>query len=522
MILSSSFSKIAIRLSPRDPLAVARCDIPAGSLVRADDPALPFTTFTVGQAIPAGHKLAIRPIACGEEVLRYGHPIGVATQAIAPGDWIHTHNLSVGNMQRGFSRQVVEIERAASDCKQTFLGYPRPNGQAGTRNLIAVVATVSCAAQTARAIAHAFSAKSLAAYPHVSGIVAITHSLGCCSPLDSLSQRYLQRTLYNLAIHPNIGGALYVSLGCEGNQMGDLLAPLQAPAGNTIRHPLLGPFLAIQECGGIQKTVTAGVEAIQALLPLVNHTERAPLPLSRLVVALQCGGSDGWSGVTANPLVGNVADRLVAQGGSVVLAETPEIYGAEQLLACRVASENVGQALAERLRWWQEHARQNGFNLDSNPSPGNKAGGLTTIYEKSLGAMAKGGRTPLVQVLAYGERVTTPGLVFMDTPGYDPASVTGQVAGGCNLVLFTTGRGTVFGGSVAPCIKIASNTPMYRRMHADMDFNAGAILDGQNMNEAAQALLAQAVQIASGMPTQSERSLFREAEFVPWHLGGML
>lgn len=516
------FSQIAIQLSQYDSLAIARQEIPAGSTVVSDNPALPFTSFVTRQSIPAGHKLALRPIVAGQEVLRYGYPIGIATQEIAPGDWIHSHNLSVGDMQREFALQVAAIEKADPVDGRTFLGYPRSNGQAGTRNLIAVIATVSCAAQTAQAIAHAFSGEVLAEYPHVDGIVAITHSLGCCSPLDSLSHHYLQRTLLNLATHPNIGGIIYVSLGCEGNQMESLVEPLQAPPRNAADHPRVGSYLIIQQQGGIAKTVAAGVEAVKTLLPQVNAVERRPTPLSRLALALQCGGSDSWSGVTANPLVGKVSDQLVARGGSVVLAETPEIYGAEQLLTCRVASASVGQALIERLRWWQDHARQNGFSLDNNPSPGNKAGGLTTIYEKSLGAVAKGGNTPLMQVLEYAERITTQGLIFMDTPGYDPASITGQVAGGCNLVLFTTGRGTVFGGNLAPCIKVASNSAVYERMTDDMDFNAGVILDGQPMETATQMLFEQVIAVASGMPSKSERNHFREAEFVPWHLGGML
>jgi len=323
-----------------------------------------------------------------------------------------------------------------------------------------------------------------------------------------------------------VGGVIYVGLGCEGNQMADLVAPLQTLSKDST--PRVGPYLTIQEAGGIAKTVAAGVEAVQAMLEGVNAVSRTPAPLSGLTAALQCGGSDSWSGVTANPLVGQVADLIVAEGGTVVLAETPEIYGAEQLLTCRVAgdaehpAEAVGQKLIERLRWWQRHAAASGFSLDNNPSPGNKAGGLTTIYEKSLGAVAKAGSTPLTQVVEYAERITARGLVFMDTPGYDPASVTGQLAGGCNLTLFTTGRGSVFGGNLAPTLKIASNSAMYHRMQADMDFNAGAILDGLPMAEAAELLFELVIQVANGKPSQSECSGFREAEFVPWHLGGML
>jgi len=517
------FSQVALRLNQYDPLAVARREIPADTVIEADDPELPFETLTVNELVPAGHKLALQAIDIGHELLRYGYPIGVATQAIAPGDWIHTHNLAVGSMERDFTFQVVAPpEHAELHNQRTFLGYPRLNGLVGTRNLIAVVSTVSCSAQSAQAIAQAISPELLSSYPNVDGVIAVTHVLGCCAPLDSLTHKYLQRALLNLAYHPNIGGLIYVSLGCEGNQMEDLVAPLQSMAEHRGNHSLVGPFLTIQEQGGIAKTVAAGVDAVKALLPQVDNLSREPIPVSKLTLALQCGGSDSWSGVTANPLVGLIADKIVANGGSIVLAETPEIYGAEQLLTSRVTSDAVGQKLIERLRWWQDHAREAGFSLDNNPSPGNKAGGLTTIYEKSLGAVAKGGSTPLVQVLEFAERITEHGLVFMDTPGYDPVSVTGQVAGGCNLTLFTTGRGSVFGGELAPCLKIATNSNMYQRMSADIDFNAGQILDGMNMDNAAQELFELLLQTASGQPSKSELSGFRQAEFIPWHMGGML
>jgi altronate hydrolase len=509
-------AQIALQLNPLDPLAIARGEISAGTQIALDHA----TSFTVQQTIPAGHKLALQPIAPGQEVLRYGSRIGVVTQAIAPGDWIHSHNLSVGEMGRDFSYQLVATSPQAGE--RTFQGYLRPSGQAGTRNLIAVVATVNCSAHVAQGIASAFTPEMLATFPNVDGVVAVTHDLGCCEPLDGLAHRYLQRALLNLASHPNIGGAIYISLGCEGNQMAEILAPLQALSTGTQVHPRVGPLLVIQEQGGIAKTVAAGVDAVRALLPQVNVTPRQAVPLSALMVALQCGGSDSWSGVTANPLVGLVADRIVAEGGTVVLAETPEIYGAEQLLTRRVASAAVGEKLIERLKWWEDHARQQGFSLDNNPSPGNKAGGLTTIYEKSLGAVAKGGSTPLMQVVEYAESVTAHGLVFMDTPGYDPVGITGQVAGGCNLTLFTTGRGSVFGGGLAPCVKVATNEALYQRMEDDMDFNAGAILAGKPMAEAAQELFEQVLMVASGGQSKSERSGYRPAEFVPWHLGGML
>ena len=386
----------------------------------------------------------------------------------------------------------------------------------GTRNYIAVISTVSCANQSARQIADAFTPERLAEFPNVDGVVAIVHATGCCAPPDSLSFRYLQRTLLHLAEHPNVGGAIFVSLGCEGNQ-------IQKDPAQAFPNPIpSSSVLTIQDLGGIRATVRAGIAAVEQLLPAVNSIQRTPQPISELVAALQCGGSDGWSGVTANPLVGQVADPLVDSGGTVILAETPEIYGAEHLLTHRVADPEAGRRLIERIQWWQAHAAREGFSLDNNPSPGNKAGGLTTIYEKSLGAVAKGGSRPLQAVYEYAERITRRGLVFMDTPGYDPVSVTGQVAGGSTLVLFTTGRGSVFGGLIAPCIKIATNTATYQRMQEDMDFNAGALLEGAGFEAASQALLDLVIETASGKASKSETSPGRESEFIPWQPGGIL
>lgn len=516
MTNSFLFSQLAIRLHPLDRLAIARQDIAPGTVLLGDDPALPFQHLEVKEKIPAGHKLALTALSAGAEILRYGYRIGFATQAIAQGDWIHTHNLNVGELSHSFQVQVTADQPPVLPVSEHFfLGYPRPDGQAGTRNYLAVVSTVSCAAQTARAIAQAFPAESLAEYPNIDGVVAITHSLGCSVPIGSLSYHYLQRTLLNLACHPNVGGVIFISLGCEVNQMADLVKPLQ-------ETNVAGPFLTIQEEGGIARTIEAGKEAIKTMLPKANAVSRTPVPLSALTVALQCGGSDSWSGVTANPLVGLVSDQIVSGGGTVVLAETPEIYGAEHLLIQRAATTAVGEKLLGRIRWWEEQARHFNFSLDNNPSPGNKAGGLTTIYEKSLGAVAKAGSTPLRAVVEYAEKTTAKGLVFMDSPGNDPVAVTGQIAGGCNLTLFTTGRGTVFGGMLAPCIKVVSNSSTYQRMQADMDYNAGMILDGKPMNQAAAELLELVIQVASGASTKSEQYGYREAEFVPWNLDGVL
>jgi altronate hydrolase len=520
------FSHIAIRLDRCDPVAIAKEDILPGVCLSADLPDLPFDCLSIAQKIPAGHKFALCTIVPGEEILRYGCRIGIASAAIAAGDWVHTHNLDVGELARNFTIQTVAAPGdtpAAATPERTFMGYPRPHGLSGTRNFILVVSTVNCSAQTARAIAQAFPPETLSAYPNVDGVLAITHSTGCSIPAGSLAHAYLQRTLLSLIGHTNVGGILFVGLGCEVNQLADLVQARRAAQPiDELGACQVGPYLTLQEQGGIEATIAAGRQAIRDMLPSVNRCQRAPVPLSGLKVALQCGGSDSWSGVTANPLIGKVADWLVAAGATVVLSETPEIYGAEYLLTSRAASLSVGQKLVECIKGWQAQAELLGVSLDNNPSPGNKAGGLTTIFEKSLGAVSKGGSTPLRQVYQYAETVDCPGLVFMDTPGNDPVSVTGQVAGGCSLVLFSTGRGSVFGGSIAPCLKVASNTPTYRRMTGDMDYNAGALLDGITMEEAAGDLLDLVIRAASGAQTRAERIGYREAEFVPWQPGIVL
>jgi len=545
--MSSSLTDLAILLNPADNIAIARQAIQAGTFLMESQ-----QHWLIRQPIPAGHKLARAVLSAGQPVLRYGQVIGFASRDIQPGDWVHSHNLEVGDMRREFSVQVEPpplsgdlyrpspIRRArmgegepapqamrtlAERCSvppltvsilgRTFLGFRRADGRVGTRNYIAVISTVSCANQTARQIAETFTPARLAEFPNIDGVVSIVHATGCCAPPDSLSYRYLQRTLLHLAAHPNVGGAIFVSLGCEGNQVQEPSAAFPSPV----------PFssvLTIQNLGGIRATVRAGIAAVEQLLPLVNNYQRTPQPVSELVAALQCGGSDGWSGVTANPLVGRVADAIVDRGGTVILAETPEIFGAEHLLTHRVADPEAGHRLIERIRWWQEQAALQGFSLDNNPSPGNKAGGLTTIYEKSLGAVTKAGSRPLQAVYEYAERISRRGLVFMDTPGYDPISVTGQVAGGGNLVLFTTGRGSVFGGVIAPCIKIATNSTTYQRMTDDMDFNAGVLLEEAGFDTTSQELLDLVIETASGKASKSEATPGRESEFIPWQPGGIL
>jgi altronate hydrolase len=509
-----ALEQAAVRLRAGDHVAIAKRDLPAG-LVLAISPDEQSPEVLVQEPIPTGHKLAVLPVAAGQEVRRYGQVIGLATQPISPGQWVHVHNLAADPFARdyAFGADVHSVAYCPPGERRTFAAYKRPDGRVGIRNYLAVISTVNCSAHTSREIARYFTPERLAAYPNVDGVIALTHTLGC-----PVQQVLLQRALAGMARHPNVGGYVLVGLGCETNQMSYLLEGYGLADGPLGRPPAL----AIQEVGGIHKTVQAGIEAVEQMLPLVNAVQRRPQPLSELVVALQCGGSDGWSGVTANPAVGLVSDEIVRQGGSVVLAETPEIYGAEHLLTRRAIDAGVGHKLLDQVRWWEGYAGRLGLALDDNRSVGNEAGGLTTIYEKSLGAVAKGGSTPLTGVYGYAERVTTRGLAFMNTPGYDPASVTGQVAGGCTLVLFTTGRGSVLGFKPAPCIKISTNPATYEGMSDDMDLDAGRVLAGVPLERVAADLLELVIAVASGRPSKSEAQGVGEDEFCPWNPEGML
>ncbi|MFO7323711.1 MAG: altronate dehydratase family protein [Chloroflexota bacterium] len=512
-----ALDQVAIRLHPVDEVAIAKTPLQAGTVLESSSS----DAVTIRQFIPAGHKIALRALAAGEPVRRYGQVIGFTTAAIAPGEHIHSHNLGVADFERdyAFGVDVTPVAVVAESERRTFNGYLRPDGRVGTRNMIAVISTVNCSAHTSREIARAFTDEILAEYPNVDGVVALAHQSGCGNRIGGEDYALLQRTLAGMAVHANVGAYILVGLGCETNQIADLIRNYSLDAGNGLKPP---PSLNIQDEGGIRKTVQAGVGAIRELLPEVNRVARSPQPVSELIVALQCGGSDGWSGVTANPALGLAVDELVRQGGTGVLAETPEIYGAEHLLTRRAISEAVGQKLVEKVRWWEDHARKHRMEIDNNPSVGNKVGGLTTIFEKSLGAVAKGGNTPLTAVYDYAERITERGLVFMDSPGYDPVSATGQVAGGSNLIVFTTGRGSVFGFKPVPSIKVATNSEMYRRMEDDMDLNAGEVLEGKTLEAVASELFELMIRVASGEQTKSEAQGVGESEFNPWNLGGTL
>jgi altronate hydrolase len=523
-------AQIAVHLRPDDNVAVAGRHLAPGLVVQIDGRELPVTN-----RIPMGHKLAVRPIAAGEPVLKYGQTIGFAGRDIAAGEHVHVHNVRADVFERDYA--------IGSECPGTPIPYgpgspetrywsgidrgaSRPDHlRYGTRNYLAIISTVNCSASTSKYIAERLRASGvLDRYPNVDGVVPIVHKQGCAMQYGGPDHKQLDRTLAGFARHPNVGAYVLVGLGCETGQAthlieGEKLLSLGEPGESALSSPIV---LSIQECGGIAKTVDAGVRAVAQLLPRVNDVRRTRLPAKHLILGTNCGGSDGNSGVTANPALGVASDLLVRQGGTSVLGETPEIYGAEHLLTRRAVSRQVGEKLIERIKWWEWYTGIFGAEINNNPSHGNKEGGLTTIYEKSLGAIAKGGSTALVDVVGYAEPVTAKGLVVMDTPGYDPVSMTGIVAGGANVLVFTTGRGSVFGCKPAPSIKVATNTPLYRHMEDDMDIDAGVILDGTPVEVVGQRIFDMILAVASGEKTKSERHGVGEEEFAPWSIGPTL
>lgn len=469
------------------------------------------------EAIPRGHKMALGAIAQGAAVRKYAQVIGYASVDIAAGAHVHSHNLAfrASGVAHHFASNLRPV--APAPVRDTFMGYPRAKGRAGTRNFIAVLTSVNCSATAARMIAAHFTPERLADYPNVDGVAAFVHGTGCGMGGDGTGLEILQRVLWGYARNPNVGGVLMAGLGCEMMQIDWLIEAHGLTPGPLFRT------MNIQEMGGLRRTVDAGIRMVEEMLPLVNAARRVPCPVSDLMVGLQCGGSDALSGITANPALGHACDLLVAQGGTGVLAETPEIYGAEHLLTARAVTPAVGERLVGLVRWWEDYTARHGGSMDNNPSPGNKKGGLTTILEKSLGAAAKGGTSPLTGVYRYAEPITAPGFVFMDSPGYDPASVTGQIASGCTLIAFTTGRGSAFGAKPAPSMKIASNSEMFARMTDDMDLDAGRILtEGASVESIGREIYAMWLRQASGEATKSEAQGLGDFEFVPWQVGAVM
>ena len=500
-----------IRLNPQDNVIIALKDLAPGATVPGLD--VPLT-----EAVARGHKIATRPIAEGEKVLRYGQTIGVATRLIAPGEHVHVHNLGMGGHAEAqeFSTEVRPL--AAPSEQRHFMGYHRADGSVGTRNYLGILTSVNCSGSVARFIAEAVEKQGwLDAFENVDGIVPIVHGTGCGMSGNDEGYDTLFRTLQGYARNPNFGGILLLGLGCEVMQVPDLVGRGRMRADGNIR------YMTIQQSGGTRKTIERGIEQLKEMAEAANKIARAPAGLEHLMIGMQCGGSDGYSGITANPALGAASDLLVAHGGTTILSETSEIYGAEHLLTRRAVTPEVGAKIVERIHWWEDYAARNGGKMDNNPSPGNKKGGLTTILEKSLGAVVKGGTAPLTQVYRFAEPITERGFVFMDSPGYDPCSVTGQIASGANLIAFTTGRGSVSGYKPTPCIKLATNSEMYGRMSEDMDINCGDIItDGVSLEAKGREIFELFLRVASGEETKSEELGFGGAEFVPWQMGAVM
>jgi altronate hydrolase/galactarate dehydratase len=501
----------AIRLNPADNIVIALRDLGSGSTV-------PDVAAPLAGPVSRGHKIAARAVAQGENVIRYGQIIGVATRPIAAGEHIHTHNLGMGAHEQDYAHATEVRPLPAPAEPRTFLGYHRADGGVGTRNYLGILTSVNCSGSVARFIAEGIEkAGWLDDFPNVDGVVPIVHGTGCGMSGKDEGYDTLFRTLAGYARNPNFAGILLVGLGCEVMQVPDLIGKARMRADGNFR------YMTIQQTGGTRKTIQRGMEVLREMAEVANQARRQPAGLEHLMVGLQCGGSDGYSGITANPALGHASDLLVAHGGTTILSETSEIYGAEHLLTRRAVTPEVGAKIVERIRWWEEYTARNGGEMDNNPSPGNKKGGLTTILEKSLGAVAKGGTAPLTQVYRFAEPITERGFVFMDSPGYDPTSVTGQIASGANLIAFTTGRGSVSGYKPTPCIKLATNTEMYDRMSEDMDINCGDIItEGVTLEQKGREIFELFLRVASGEETKSEELGFGGAEFVPWAMGAVM
>lgn len=501
----------ALRLHADDNVMIALDDLAPGTDV-------PGLGSALGQAVPRGHKIAAADIAKGAQVIRYGQIIGMATVDIARGEHVHVHNLGMGNHDADLAFATEVKVLPAQKEPRHFMGYHRSDGSVGTRNYLGILTSVNCSGSVARFIAEAVERQGwLEQFENVDGVVPIVHGTGCGMSGKDEGYDTLFRTLQGYARNPNFAGILLLGLGCEVMQVPDLVGRGRMRADTNFR------YMTIQQSGGTRKTIERGVEQVMEMAAAANRISRAPAGLEHLMVGLQCGGSDGYSGITANPALGAASDMLVAHGGTTILSETSEIYGAEHLLTRRAVTPEVGEKIVERIRWWEDYTARNGGEMDNNPSPGNKKGGLTTILEKSLGAVAKGGTAPLTQVYKFAEPVTERGFVFMDSPGYDPCSVTGQIASGANLIAFTTGRGSVSGYKPTPCIKLATNSEMYGRMAEDMDVNCGDIVsEGVSLEAKGREIFELFLRVASGEKTKSEELGFGGAEFVPWQMGAVM
>ncbi|AYM98727.1 altronate dehydratase [Acidovorax sp. 1608163] len=498
-----------LHLHPNDNVLVAKTALALGQ----DIPELGLRTRA---QVPAGHKIAARRIAAGEQVKKYDTVIGVATRDLEPGDYVHSHNLQLVDYYRdpAFGADVQPVQYVPEAERATFQGFVRPGGGVGTRNFIGILSSVNCSATVIKRIAAHFTPERLAAYPNVDGVAAFAQTSGCGMSSPSEHFDVLRRTLAGYARHPNLAGVLIVGLGCERNQVDSLVDSQGLKEGKLMRT------MVMQDVGGTRVTIEAGIRAIEEMLPIANEARRNTVSASHLKIGLECGGSDGFSGITANPGLGAAMDILVRHGGTAILSETPEIHGVEFMLTRRAISPEVGQKLLDRLAWWEKYTAGQNAQFNGVVGHGNQAGGLANIFEKSLGSAMKGGTTPLRAVYEYAEPITENGFVFMDSPGYDPVASTGQIASGAQLICFTTGRGSMFGSKPAPTIKLASNTPMFTRLEEDMDINCGVVIDGEcTVAELGQRIFDQILRHASGEETKSELLGLGDHEFVPWHMG---
>ena len=509
---SKTITGPVIRLHPADNVVIARIDVAIGTPVPSED-------FICRSQVTAGYKIAARPIKKGEAIRKYNVVIGFAATDIAPGTMVHSHNVEFREFDRdyAFSEEYRPVEMVPEAERATFQGIVRENGEVATRNYIGVLSTVNCSATVVHKIAEWFTPERLADYPNVDGVVAFSHSIGCGMEMSGEPMALLRRTMAGYARHPNLAAALIVGLGCERNQLAGLMDQEDLKVDSRL-HTFI-----MQENGGTRKTIEAGIKAVMDLLPEANRVKRTTVPASHLKIGLQCGGSDGFSSITANPSLGAAVDLLVRHGGTAILSETPEIYGVEHTLTRRAVSREVGQKLVDRIRWWKdEYSVGRDVQINGQVSPGNQVGGLANIFEKSIGSSMKGGTGPLMEVYRYAEPVRKHGLVFMDTPGFDPVSATGQIAGGANLIAFTTGRGSMFGAKPVPSLKLATNTPMYTRLTEDMDLNCGGILDGiASIESTGREIFDALLKAASGEATKSELLGLGDHEFVPWQIGIM-
>jgi altronate hydrolase len=500
---------LLIRLHANDNVLIARGPIALGQ-------ELPEFGLRMRAQVPAGHKIAARAIANGELIRKYDTVIGAATRAIEAGEHVHSHNIAIVDFDRdpAFCEDVRPVDYVPEAERATFMGIVRPDGRVATRNFIGLISSVNCSATVIKHIAAHFTPERLAAYPNVDGVVAFAQTSGCGMSSPSEHFDLLRRTIAGYANHPNLAAVLIVGLGCERNQVAGLVESQGLVEGDTLRT------FVMQDTGGTRATIQQGIQAIEAMLPAANDIRRVPVPASHLKIGLECGGSDGFSGITANPALGAAMDILVRHGGTAILSETPEIHGVEFMLTRRAISAEVGQKLLDRLAWWEDYTRGHNGQFNGVVGPGNQAGGLANIFEKSLGSAMKGGTTPLQAVYEYAEPIDKAGFVFMDSPGYDPVASTGQIASGANLICFTTGRGSMFGSKPAPTIKLASNTPMFTRLEEDMDVNCGAVLDGEvDVQQMGERIFEQILRHASGEKTKSELLGLGDHEFVPWHIG---